>query len=122
VERKRRTSFEQELAAQIVRLQDEMRVLAREILLTSGNIIHDADADAYIAQVRQRLVRKLADMEETTEWSLDADEEGDEGVYADAEIPDESARVRELIGLVPEGTDRKFDRLLAVIAHLREIN
>ena len=122
VERKRRTDFQPELASQIVRLQDEMRILAREIQLTSGSTINDAEADTYIAQVRQRIVRKLADMEETTEWSLDSDEEGDEGVYADVEIPDESARVRELVGLVPEGTDRKFDRLLAVIANLRQMN
>ena len=91
-------------------------------MLTSGTIINDAEADTYIAQVRQRIVRKLTDIEETTEWSLDSDEEGDEGVYADAEIPDESARVRELIGLVPEGTDRKFDRLLTVISGLRGVN
>jgi superfamily II DNA or RNA helicase len=122
VEKKRRTNFEPELATQYVRLQDEMRVLAREILLTSATIINDADADAYIAQVRQRIARKLAELEETTEWSLDSDEEGDEGVYADAEIPDESSRVRELIGLVPEGTDRKFDRLLSVISGLRGVN
>src|SRR5437899_1212264 len=122
VEKKRRTNFEPELATQYVRLQDEMRVLAREILLTSGTTIIDADADAYIAQVRQRIARKLAEIEETTEWSLDSDEEGDEGVYADAEIPDESVRVRELIGLVPEGTDRKFDRLLAVVSNLRQMN
>lgn len=122
VERKRRTNFEPELASHIVRLQDEMRVLAREIMLTRGTTIHDAEADTYIAQVRQRIVRKLADMEETTEWSLDSDEEGDEGVYGDAEIPDESSRVRELVSLVPEGTDRKFDRLLSVISGLRSVN
>ena len=122
VERKRRTNFEPELAPHIVRLQDEMRILAREIMLTSGTTIHDAEADTYIAQVRQRIVRKLADLEETTEWSLDSDEEGDEGVYANAEIPDESSRVRELVSLVPEGTDRKFDRLLSVISGLRGVN
>ena len=122
VEKKRRTNFEPELATHYVRLQDEMRLLAREIMLTSGKTINDADADAYIAQVRQRIARKLAELEETTEWSLDSDEEGDEGVYADAEIPDESSRVRELIGLVPEGTDRKFDRLLSVISGLRGVN
>jgi len=129
VEKQRKTNFDPELAARIVRLQDEMRLLARDMLATSSSnpSIHssslgDADADAHIAQIRQRVVRKLADLEETTEWSLDADEEGDEGVYANAEIPDESARVRELVGLVPEGTDRKFDRLLAVISHLRREN
>jgi hypothetical protein len=129
VEKKRRTTFTPELAEQYVRLQEEMRLIARDILSTQPSIIYhpssslgDADADAYIAQIRQRIVRKLAELDETTEWSLDADEEGDEGVYADAEIPDESARVRELIGLVPEGTDRKFDRLLAVISQLRREN
>jgi SNF2 family DNA or RNA helicase len=122
IEKKRKTNFEPELASRIVAIQDEMRVLAREINLTGGTTINDAEADTYIAQVRQRIVRKLADMEETTEWSLDADEEGDEGVYADAEIPDESSRVRDLIGLVPEATDRKFDRLLSVISDLRREN
>ncbi len=122
VEKKRRSNFEPELATKYVMLQDEMRLLAREILLTTDTVISDEDADAYIAQVRQRIARKLAEMEETTEWSLDSDEEGDEGVYADAEIPDESSLVRELIGLVPEGTDRKFDRLLSVITGLRAEN
>ncbi len=122
LERKRKTDFDPDLPAQIVRIQDEMRILAREILTTIQTAINDADADAYIAQVRQRIVRKLTENEESTEWSLDADEEGDEGVYADAEIPDETVRVRKLVRLVPEGTDRKFDRLLAVISQLRATN
>jgi len=128
LEKKRRTDFSPEIPVRIVRLTDEMRLLARAILATSPSAPSsaaqlDAEADAYIAQVKQRVVKKFAaDLDETTEWSLDADEEGDEGVFADAEIPDEAARVRELIALVPEGTDRKFDRLLAVISHLRSIN
>ena len=122
IERKRRTNFDPELPTQIVHLQDEMRVLARDILQTEGPFIHDADVDAYIAQARQRLVRKLTDSDEETQWALDSDEEGDEGVYADVEIPDESAKVRELLGLVPEGTDRKFDRLLSVVSQLRAEN
>jgi len=119
LEKKRKTDFDPALPAQIVRIQDEMRILSREILTTVQTAINDADADAYIAQVRQRIVRKLTEAEESTEWSLDADEEGDEGVYGDAEIPDETVRVRELARLVPEGTDRKFDRLLAVVSQLR---
>ncbi len=122
IERKRRADFAPELPAQIVRLQDEMRVLAREILQTVGPSIDDADADAYIALARQRVVRKLSDMDEDTQWALDSDEEGDEGVYGDVEIPDEAAKVRELLGLVPEGTDRKFDRLLSVVSQLRAEN
>lgn len=129
LEKRRKFSLEPELATRIVELHGEMRLLAREILSAPSSTIPqpsstlgDADADAYIAQVRQRVVRKLADMEEETEWSLDSDEEGDEGVYGDVEIPDESSRVRELIGLVPDGTDRKFDRLLAVISNFRELD
>ena len=122
IERKRRTDFDPGLPAQIVRLQDEMRVISREILQTGSPAIHDADADAYIAQARQRVVRKLTETDEETQWSLDADEEGDEGVYGDVGIPDEAERVRELLRLVPEGTDRKFDRLLSVVSQLRAEN
>ena len=122
IERKRRMNFDAGLPTQIVRLQDEMRVLARDILQTAGPSINDADADAYIALARQRVVRKLTDADEETQWALDSDEEGDEGVFADAQIPDESAKVRELLALVPEGTDRKFDRLLSVVSQLRAEN
>lgn len=122
LEKKRKTDFDPGIPVAIVRLQDEMRLLARDILLTTGGISNDADADTYIAQIRQRVVRKLVESDEDTEWSLDADEEGDEGVYGDAEIPDESSLVRELITLVPEGTDRKFDRLLSVISDFRTLN
>lgn len=125
MERKRRTDMSQEIPVRIVRLTEEMRILAREILSTSATqsinrVFGDAEADTYIAQVKQRVVKKLSmDLEENTDWSLDADEEGDEGVYADVEIPDESTKVRELILLVPDGTDRKFDRLLSVISDLQ---
>jgi len=122
LEKRRRTDFAADIPVKIVGLQEEMRLIARDILQTTGGVTHDADADAYIAQIRQRVVRKLSDMDEETAWSLDADEEGDEGVYADVEIPEESSRVRELISLVPDGTDRKFDRLLAVVSHLRSMN
>jgi superfamily II DNA or RNA helicase len=122
IERKRRANLDADLPMQIVRLQDEMRVLARDILQTAGPSINDADADAYIALARQRVVRKLTDSDEETQWALDSDEEGDAGVSADAEIPDESAKVRELLALVPEGTDRKFDRLLSVVSQLRAEN
>jgi hypothetical protein len=128
LEKKRRTDFGSELPVRILRLTDEMRLLARDIVATSPSAIAspaqvDAEADTYIAQVKQRVVKKLvSEMDETTEWSLDSDEEGDEGVFADAEIPDEAALVRELVALVPEGTDKKFDRLLAIVAHLRSMN
>jgi len=54
-----------------------------------------------VAQVKQRLARRAE--EESTCWALDGDEDGDEGVYADSDIPDEAAKVRDLLGLVPGG-------------------
>ena len=57
-------------------------------------------------------------MEETS-WALDGDEEGDEGIFADADIPDEAEKVRELIKLVPDGADRKFITLTRAIDDLR---
>jgi len=128
LEKKRRTDFSAEIPVRIVRLTEEMRLLARDILSTkpgssTPTAQSDAEADTYIAQVKQRVAKKLAaELDENTDWSLDADEEGDDGVYADVEIPDESGRVRELITLVPEVTDRKFARLLSVVSDLQASN
>ena len=108
------------LAHRILRVQDEMRGLAREILSLPDGLTTDADADTYIAQITQRLARKMA--EETTEWSLDGDEEGDDGIYSDAEIQGETDLVRQLIRIVPAGTDRKFDRLVQIISGLQAEN
>jgi len=95
-----------------------MRSLAIAIHAIPPSPSQRAEADAAIAQLKQRLARKVA-LEETTSWALDGDEEGEEGIYADADIPDEAAKVRELIRLVPEGTDRKFDTLVRAIEQLR---
>ncbi|MCE0498491.1 MAG: DEAD/DEAH box helicase [Methylacidiphilales bacterium] len=128
LEKQRRTDFGPGLPTRIVRLTDEMRLLAQEIISVNPKERQspaqlEAEADAYIAQIKQRVVKKIqTELEETTDWSLDSDEEGDAGVFADGEIPDEAARVRELVGLVPEGTDRKFDRMLHVIGHFRSLN
>lgn len=110
-------AFPSEIAERIVRIQEEMRRLAAEILSLSPTTAQRADADAYIAQIKQRLARKAA--EETTSWSLDNDEESEDAVYIDANIPNEIGKVRELVRLVPEGTDRKFDTLVRAIESIR---
>jgi len=79
-----------------------------------------AEADTRVAQLKQRLTRRGGEVEETTAWALDGDEEGDEGIYTEAQIPDEAVKVRELIGLVPAGTDRKFDTLVRAIEEIRQ--
>jgi len=94
-----------------------MRQLAVDILGLSPTATQRAEADAYIAQVKQRLARKAA--EETTTWALDGDEENEDAMYADANIPHEIDKVRQLLHLVPDGTDRKFDTLVHAIEQIR---
>ena len=110
-------SISADVAERIVRTQEEMRQLAVDILGLSPTATQRAEADAYIAQVKQRLARKAA--EETTTWALDGDEENEDAMYADANIPHEIDKVRQLLHLVPDGTDRKFDTLVHAIEQIR---
>jgi hypothetical protein len=99
-----------ETAQHILTLQAEMRQLAAQILRLQSSASQDAEADSYIAQIKQRLARRYE--EEVTEWTLDSEEESEAAIFADAEIPDEAEKVRELVRLVPDGTNRKFDTLI----------
>ena len=106
-------------AERIQNLEHEMRSLAIQILDLQPGLAQWAEAGAHIAQLKQRLARKAA-VEETS-WALDGDEEESEAIFSDVEIPDEPARLRRLITLVPEGTDRKFDTLVRAIEQLRRL-
>jgi hypothetical protein len=53
---------------------------------------------------------------------LDSDEEGEDGIYADANIPDEIHKVKELLNIVPDEVDRKFDTLTRAIDSIRHTN
>jgi len=121
IERKRsRGSADASLARQIVELQDEMRTLALEILGLPDKETKWAEADAYIAQMKQRLVKKTNS--ETTAWALDGEEDAEDVILAEPSIPDEPRIVRELLRLVPEGPDRKFDTLVRAIEQIRAGN
>ncbi len=91
-----------------------MLQVARAILgeQTTDNM----DAEAYVLRVRRRLLKQMEEDYETTSWSLDGDEEAEEGVFAEADIPQEIEKVRQLIELVPKGTDRRFDTLMSAIS------
>lgn len=106
-----------EIAEKIVAVQEELRRLAIAVHQLPESPIQSAEADALVARLKQKLARKAS--EETTQWSLDEDEEGEEGIWADADIPYEAPRVRELISLVPDGTDRKFETLVRAIEQVR---
>ncbi|MBI5901621.1 MAG: DEAD/DEAH box helicase family protein [Rhodocyclales bacterium] len=117
--RRRDTRAPATAAEDILRVQDEMLGVAKAIL--GGNAVADSEAEAYVGRVRRRL-QKREDETETTSWSMDGDEEAEEGVYAEADIPEEIDRVRELVKLVPEGTDRRFETLARAVSSLRREN
>jgi len=107
-----------QVAEEIMAIQDEMLNLAGQIL---GSRDFE-ECEAYVLRIRHRLLRKIKESYETTEWSLEADEEAEEGAFAEADIPNEIEKVRELIGLVPTGTDRRFDTLVRAISDLSRTN
>lgn len=109
------------IPAKIVALQEEMRGLAVQILELASGPAQWTEADAYIAGMKRQLSRKLA-AEESTAWSLDGDEDADEVMLAETNIPNEGELVRELIRIVPQGTDRKFDTLVRAVEQLRSEN
>jgi len=112
-----REMFSGEAARQLLALQAELRQLAVDISRLAPSASQDSEADAYIAQIKQRLARRYE--EEVTEWALDSEEEAEAAIFADAEIPDEADKVRILLRLVPAGTDRKFDTLVRAIEDIR---
>ena len=110
------------LADKMLNIQEEMRGLAIKINSISTSLEQMALADAYIAKVKQRLARKGYAGEETTSWALDSEEEAEDIIYAEAVIPNESQKVRQLIKLAPEGPDRKFDTLIRAIEQVRRLS
>lgn len=122
LERRRHNSTAQSrLSDEIMRLQDQMRQLASEILRIENTIQRQAEIDTVIAQIKQRVSRNLT-QDESTQWTLDGDEQGEDGIYADADIPDEISKVQELIAIVPDEVDRKFDTLTRAIDSIRNSN
>src|SRR5205823_8918499 len=117
LETQRERAGHPDIAENIVAVQEEMRSLAIAVHQIPVSPSQSAEADALIARLKQQLARKAN--EETTQWSLDEDEEAEDGITADADIPYETPRVRELIKLVPDGTDRKFDTLVRAIEQVR---
>ncbi|MBN1551108.1 DEAD/DEAH box helicase, partial [bacterium] len=117
--RRRKATATARISEEILRLHDKMQQLASQIIgipLTSSS---QADMDTFIAQMKQKVSRKYQMPDEITEWSLDGDESGDDGIYADATIPDEVEIVSHLLQIIPENIDRKFDTLARAIDTIR---
>jgi superfamily II DNA or RNA helicase len=109
----------EDLAPRILSLQEEMHHLAIDLFRISSSPTQRTEADAFIANLKQQLAKKKAAEEEITEWTLDSEEEGEQAIYAETNIPDEPKKVKELIQLVPEGVDRKFNTFIRAVEQIR---
>ncbi len=108
-----------EISSKIINYQEEMRRIVAELLSYRESIIDYTEADSYITRLKQRLMKRPRFKEEVTHWALDAMESGEGIIEAAANIPDEEEKIKELIDLVDEGPDRKFDTLIRAIEQIR---
>jgi superfamily II DNA or RNA helicase len=111
-----------DISTQIMKYQEEMRRIVIDLLSYERGKIDYTDADAYTAQLKQRLKKRPKFEEEITNWALDALEVNDDIVEAEANIPNEDQKVKELIGLIEDGPDRKFDTLVRAVEQIRRAN
>jgi superfamily II DNA or RNA helicase len=111
-----------DISSKIVQYQNLMRKLVIDLLSYSRRDMDYTEADAYIAALKQRLKKRPKFEEEVTQWALDSSETEEEAVEIEANIPDEEKKLKELIDLVDESADRKFDTLLRAIEQIKREN
>lgn len=111
-----------EVSSKIIQYQGLMRKAVTDLLSYARGIIDYTEADAYIAGLKQRLKKRPRFEEEVTHWALDVMESEDEAIEAETNIPDEEKKVKELIDLVDERADRKFDTLIRAVEQIRREN
>lgn len=111
-----------ESSRRILQYQEEMRNIVFALLSYERGAIDYTDADAYISRLKQKLKKRPKFDEEVTRWALDAQELSDDIIETSANIPHEDEKVKELIGLIDDGPDRKFDTLVRAIEQIRNDN
>ena len=111
-----------EMSSRIMNYQVAMRKIVADLLSYQETNIDYTVADSYITRLKQRLMKRPRFEEEVTHWALDAMETGDDIIEAAANIPDEEEKLKDLINLVDEGPDRKFDTLIRAVEQIRREN
>jgi len=111
-----------EISSGIMNYKEQMRTAVSDLLSYGKDKIDYTEADSYIAGLKQRLKKRPRFEEEVTHWALDAMETGNGVIEAAANIPNEEKKIKELIALVDEGPDRKFDTLIRAIEQIRREN
>lgn len=111
-----------DLPAKIQHYQELMRRVVIDLLSYGKGKIDYTEADGYIANLKQRIKKRPQFEEEITSWALDAQEADDDVIEAEANIPNEEEKVKELIELVDDGPDRKFDTLVRAMEQILREN
>jgi len=111
-----------EISSRIMNYQEQMRNIVSDLLSYGKDKIDYTEADSYIASLKQRLKKRPRFEEEVTHWALDVMESGNEVIEAEANIPNEEEKIKELIALVDDRPDRKFDTLIRAIEQIRREN
>lgn len=111
-----------DISSKIIKYQEEMRRIVADLLSYRQPGIDYTEADSYISRLKQRLMKRPRFEEEVTHWALDAMESEDGIIESAANIPNEEEKIKELIELVDEGPDRKFDTLIRAIEQIRREN
>ena len=111
-----------EISSKIINYQEKMRSIVAELLSYRGANIDYMEADSYIARLKQRIMKRPKFEEEVTHWALDTMETENGIIEVTANIPNEENKIKELIGLIDEGPDRKFDTLIRAIEQIRREN
>ncbi len=118
----RGTITRSDISTQIMKYQEQMRAIVKDLLAVKKGVIDYTEADTYILQLKQKLKKRPKFDEEITNWALDAIETEEDAVLSDANIPDEDQKVKELISMIEDGPDRKFDTLIRAIEQIRREN
>lgn len=111
-----------DISSRIIRYQENMRAVVGDLMSYRKGSFDYTDADAYIVNLKQRLRKRPRFHEELTHWALDMSETDDRVIEAETGIPNEEEKVRDLIDLLGDGPDRKFDTLIRAIEQIRREN
>lgn len=111
-----------DISMQIMKYQELMRQVVSDLFSAGYGKMDYTDADTFIAQLKQRLKRRPQFEEEITNWALDALETDEDAIIAEANIPNEDQKIKELIEMIDDGPDRKFDTLIRAVEQIRREN
>ncbi|KKL05000.1 hypothetical protein LCGC14_2610440, partial [marine sediment metagenome] len=83
-----------DISTQIMKYQEQMRAIVKDLLAVKKVVIDYTEADTYILQLKQKLKKRPKFDEEITNWALDAIETEEDAVLSDANMRDEDQKVK----------------------------